>query len=453
VIDAGQGPGLALEARAGVAGEGVAAQHLDRDRPLEARIARAVDHAHRAAPGHAVDREPADRRGRRRRRAAGAPGGQRDPGDDAPAVGARVDVGQRGLERGVVEPAGRERQRGRVVEVRHAASWIGAAAGGNGGPPRDSLAAMSSVDARVLAAFVAGLPDGALAPDAAALGAPLAAAVTAGLAACPELDAAALAGYLARRCPPGVALDHLERLDGAELALAWACADGATAAIARFEARYFGELRVGVARLGCTADELAEVTQAVRRALFADAPPRLLALTARGELRALLRLMAARAAIDLRRRTGRAPVTDGDDDALALLDDAPSPSAQVARGQHRDAFRAALTAALADAVAARAHDPPHARARRRLARRPGHHAPGRPRHHLALDRRGARDDLPRDPARAHRPARRRRRRLRLVRRRLAQPLRAVAARRAGGPVRPLTLPADREHASRRDRRS
>lgn len=206
---------------------------------------------------------------------------------------------------------------------------------------------MSSVDTRVLAAFVAGLPDGAAAPDRAALAAPLAAAVAAGLAACPELDAAALAGYLARRCPPGAALDHLDHLDGAELALAWACAGGATAAIARFEARYFGELRVGVARLGCSADELAEVTQEVRRALFADAPPRLLALTARGDLRALLRLMAVRAAISARRRTGRAPVTDGDDDALALLDDAPSPSARVARGQHRDAFRTALTAALA----------------------------------------------------------------------------------------------------------
>jgi hypothetical protein len=108
VIDASEGPGLALEARAGVAGEGVAAQHLDRHRSLEARIARAIDHAHRAAAGHAVDREPTDRgrvRGFGRGRVAdGAARGPRDPGDRPPAVGAGVDVGQRGLDAAPLSP-------------------------------------------------------------------------------------------------------------------------------------------------------------------------------------------------------------------------------------------------------------------------------------------------------------------------------------------------------------
>ena len=205
----------------------------------------------------------------------------------------------------------------------------------------------ADLDASLVAAFVAGLPEGAVAAEPAVLGPALAAVVARGCAACPEVDPIALAGYLGRRCPGGAVLDHLEAIDGEELALAWACADGASVAIARFEARYFGELRVGVARLGVTADELAEVTQEVRRALFADLPPRLLGLTARGELRALLRLMAVRAAISARRRAGRAPLVDDGDDPLALLDDGPSPSAQVARAQHREALRAALAVALA----------------------------------------------------------------------------------------------------------
>jgi DNA-directed RNA polymerase specialized sigma24 family protein len=271
---------------------------------------------------------------------------------------------------------------------------------------------MSSSDADLLAAFVAALPASATAPEPAVLGPALAAVVARGCAACPEVAPIALAGYLGRRCPGGAVLDHLEALDGEELALAWACADGASAAIARFEARYFGELRVGVARLGLTADELAEVTQEVRRMLFADEPPRLLGLTARGELRALLRLMAVRAAISARRRAGRAPLVDDGDDPLGLLDDAPSPSAQVARAQHREALRGALAVALAALSPPRPHDLAAPRPRWPVAGRPRHHAPRRSGDDLAMDRGGARADLPRDPARAHRPARGGRRRLR-----------------------------------------
>lgn len=165
-----------------------------------------------------------------------------------------------------------------------------------------------------------------------------------GRAACPDLPTARLASYLGQRCPTGDAADFLERVDGGELAIACACADGG-AAIARFEARYFGELRVGVSRLRCTDDELAEVTQEVRRLLFADTPPRLLTLTGRGDLRALLRLMALRVAISARRKALRTPVVADDD--LELLDDGSSVGTRLARADHRQAFRAALATALA----------------------------------------------------------------------------------------------------------
>ena len=200
--------------------------------------------------------------------------------------------------------------------------------------------------AAIARAFWAALPPGADAQDRAAVEAALGDAVARGVAACAELDAVGLAGYLARRCPPGDVLDHLERVDPVELALVWACAGGDGAAITRFERAYFGELRAGSARLGCTADELAEVTQELRRALFATAgAPRLLELTARGDLRALLRLMALRGAISLRRRAGRAPLVDDAD--LALIDDGEAAPALLARDQHRAAFRTALAAALA----------------------------------------------------------------------------------------------------------
>jgi hypothetical protein len=202
-------------------------------------------------------------------------------------------VGQRGLEVGAAEPTGGEGQGGRVVEVGHAASWIGAAAGGNGG-----RRAVAWVECRRRRRPAGGLrrrlPAARLAPEPAVLGpAARGGGGARAVRPAPRSTPIALAGYLGRRCPPGGAvLDHLEALDGEELALAWACADGASAAIARFEARYFGELRVGVARLGLTADELAEVTQEVRRMLFADAA-------------------AAAPRADRPRRAARAPPPDG----------------------------------------------------------------------------------------------------------------------------------------------
>ncbi len=196
-----------------------------------------------------------------------------------------------------------------------------------------------------LPAFQAALPASATTrgADRAGVEAALVLAIERGVAACPELDPLAFARYLASRCD-GDMLDHLEAIDAVELAQVWACAGGDAVAIARFERAYFSELRLGAARLRCTADELDEVAQEVRRMLFADAPPRILALTARGDLRALLRLMALRSAISARRKAGRAPVADDD---LDLLDDSDSPMTAVAKQQHRDAFRAALTAALA----------------------------------------------------------------------------------------------------------
>ncbi len=151
--------------------------------------------------------------------------------------------------------------------------------------------------------------------------------------------------YVAERAR-GDVQDHLDAIDPAELYLACACAHGEPRAQRRFEAEYFPEIRAGASRLRCTPDEIDEIQQAVRLALFArgdDGRVALVDKTARGDLRALIRLMALRAGISLRRKRGHALV-DGD----ALLDVAASatPGAIVMAEEHRAKFRVALAAAV-----------------------------------------------------------------------------------------------------------
>jgi len=168
-----------------------------------------------------------------------------------------------------------------------------------------------------------------------------------------EVDRAAFLGYLGARFEGPDIRDYFERIDGAELLLVFACAGRDARALARFERDYFGEIRVGASRLRCAADELDDVTQEVRRALFvprADGTVPIATMTARGDLRALIRLIALRAGISLRRKQGRAPL--GDQPLVDVFDDVDSPSQLVLKHQHRQRFRAALEVAM-DALDAR----------------------------------------------------------------------------------------------------
>lgn len=151
--------------------------------------------------------------------------------------------------------------------------------------------------------------------------------------------------YLAQRAR-GDVHDHLDAIDPAELYVVCACAHGEHRAQRRFEAEYFGEIRVGASRLRCTPDELDEIQQAVRLALFArgdDGRISLVHKTARGDLRAFIRLMALRAGISLRRTRGHALV---DDEALLDMAAGDTPGAVVMAKEHRAKFRVALAAAV-----------------------------------------------------------------------------------------------------------
>ncbi|MEM7156598.1 MAG: sigma factor-like helix-turn-helix DNA-binding protein [Myxococcota bacterium] len=162
-------------------------------------------------------------------------------------------------------------------------------------------------------------------------------------------DDEAFVAYLGQRCDTEDIVAFLERLDVEAMALAFACRDGAGPGLRRFEATYFHEVKVGASRLGCTEDELDQIRQATREALFGPGPdgrPKLLAMTARGELRALIRLIALRAGISLRRKEQRH--TGDSDDALLAIDDlGATPSLAVVKDQHRERFAEALRAAVA----------------------------------------------------------------------------------------------------------
>ncbi|MBV1862477.1 MAG: hypothetical protein KUG77_28910 [Nannocystaceae bacterium] len=165
----------------------------------------------------------------------------------------------------------------------------------------------------------------------------------------PENDERAFVAYLGRRCETEEVLAFLERVDAEAATLAFACRDGDDAALRQSEATYFHEVEVGASRLRCSADELDEIRQATRAALFGVGPdgwPKVLEMTARGDLRALIRLIALRAGISGRRKQGRHTAA-GDDAVLALEDLGPTASMALVKAEHRERFAAALQAAVA----------------------------------------------------------------------------------------------------------
>lgn len=153
------------------------------------------------------------------------------------------------------------------------------------------------------------------------------------------------AAYARERCDRQLD-DFLAANDPAELYLALACVNGDPAAIARFDADYLGEVVSGASRLRPDPGELDDIRQEVRRLLLVGGPDaRLRSVTGRGDLRALIRLMALRAGISLRRKSARDPLIDAD--LIELVDDRESPALGLARAQHRRMLSDALARAVA----------------------------------------------------------------------------------------------------------
>lgn len=139
----------------------------------------------------------------------------------------------------------------------------------------------------------------------------------------------------------------LSSLPAADLWLALACARGDARALRELEARTFPGARGVLGRMGLSPDEIAEVLQILREKLLvaaSDDTPKILAAAAHGDLPGVIRVAAARTALNLRRKDHRLDVDD--ERLLRELCPADDPELVALKEQHRAAFKAALEDAL-----------------------------------------------------------------------------------------------------------
>ena len=173
-----------------------------------------------------------------------------------------------------------------------------------------------------------------------------------------EADLAGLCA-LARASLDGVALDDaalVEALAGlpkaaaevsrdavVELALGLACARGDDAALRRLERDHFDGARGALRAMKLSSDEQGEELQEVRRKLLVGDPPKIAGYAGRGSLRGLIKVTATRAALSMRRKSGR----EGPGDE-ALLDEPGERDPELAylKARYRRVFREAFEEAV-----------------------------------------------------------------------------------------------------------
>lgn len=140
-------------------------------------------------------------------------------------------------------------------------------------------------------------------------------------------------------------------LPAADFYIALACASPNSGGIAAFEAFFFPQLDAAVARAVIATDDINEVRQALRAQLFlteSDQPPPIVALVGRGDLAGLVRVMAIRAALKLRRSaTRRAGLSANAAMAQSFADNPANPELQAIREQQRSMLKDAVETAIA----------------------------------------------------------------------------------------------------------
>jgi RNA polymerase sigma-70 factor (ECF subfamily) len=195
--------------------------------------------------------------------------------------------------------------------------------------------------------------EGALACDAGALDAPLAACWERGRGAWPDvdLDPAALAAWLGARAPAEEEpLAWLPGVDAASAYLACACAERLPRALRAFEAAYLGKLDLYLHRLHPTPELVMETRQELLRKLFVGTeakPPKIRQYRGKGALEGWVRVAALRVALNLRKaeRT-ETEAHDTEEVARAI---APGPDPELAF--MKETYRAELVAAFREAFA------------------------------------------------------------------------------------------------------
>lgn len=142
----------------------------------------------------------------------------------------------------------------------------------------------------------------------------------------------------------------------AVLALGFAAATGSTSAIQAFEARYFGRAKAALAKMDASAELRADALGQAMEVLFVGrdgAPPRILALLGKGDVQALVKVVAVRRLLNLQRARRARPDGAGhdDEDALAMaIAREPGPELQAMALERVGLLKSSLGAALASLV-------------------------------------------------------------------------------------------------------
>jgi RNA polymerase sigma-70 factor (ECF subfamily) len=162
------------------------------------------------------------------------------------------------------------------------------------------------------------------------------------------IEPAAYVRYVAERAP-GPSPAHLDRLQGADLYLACACAAGDAGSVAAFDRRYLAPLPPVLGRKGIARDVAEEVVQALRERLFVGAPgarAKIGDYDGRGSLAGWVRVAAIRAASNARRDEGQRAALAGDAGgpaAMTVID----PELALIKRRYGQAFQTALRDAFA----------------------------------------------------------------------------------------------------------
>jgi RNA polymerase sigma-70 factor (ECF subfamily) len=205
----------------------------------------------------------------------------------------------------------------------------------------DTMKPAAISDPELARVFRGRAPDEASAEDA-ALGARLRQLFDEGQRAWPrlDLDLTAFARFLAARGEPPTS----DRVP--DLYLACACVEGARGAVEAFDRAHLGVVGAYLARMRPSPAFVEEIQQGLREKLFVGKDggrPKIAEYDGRGSLASWVRVVALRAAIDLRRRGGDVAEEAARPAEQAVAD----PEQAYLKQRYREAFNAAFRGAVA----------------------------------------------------------------------------------------------------------
>lgn len=165
-----------------------------------------------------------------------------------------------------------------------------------------------------------------------------------------SLDEATVLAALGARLPPALEDAALDAAPVEDIALAAACAEGRAGAAAAFDAAFVDDVRAIASRVVTGAAERDEVVQRVREHLLvarAGQPPRIAEYRGRAPLRAFLRVVTTRIAIDLIRGEHGERRDDIEPAELDMADPRHDPALEMMQRRYGDVVKHAIEEGIA----------------------------------------------------------------------------------------------------------